>query len=353
MPSTWRSRKHNASLSETKKSSAFRHSMEWAVLYLHIALLLARNYTMRRGMAGTVILSLLVVCSYADVADPRHKDHSSHNLVISAKKPTTGINPLNLPDPSLPTNYGFINEPWTGDNRPYHAMRVRIDRLLAMGQNPDALLLPAKTAAQKSPHDPKAQFLWAYIAYQAKSTDLERALLISDRTRQKLATLAAFKKVDFVRASLAKALPPRAYDYSRIRFLVGATTDQIGEEIKPLGVRLLRRDPKDYAVESILISLLQPGLVPGDMSFGLALIKDSMRRYPARLEPHEQLCTLYDNYWSNNGFHRADAEKAITMYQAYLALLPANHPLRQNIIQDIQQVKILQAFEEEKWSKIK
>ncbi len=297
---------------------------------------------MKKKIVGTVILSVIVVYAYADGANSNSKTQA-----VSAKKTTSG-NPLNTQDASLPTNYSFVSEPWTGDNKPYHVIRVRVDRAISKGQNPDALLLPAKIAAQKKPSDPKAQFLWGYIAYQAQTTDLKRAQLISDRTGQQTATLIALNKLDFVREALAKATSPHANDYSRLRFLVGANTDQAGEEIKPLGVRLLHHDPTDYTVEGILISLLQPGVVPGDMALGLALIKDSMHRYPARLEPHEQLCTLYNNYWSGNGFRRADAERAIAEYKAYLAILPANYPFRQNIIQDIKQIQILQSFEEEK-----
>ena len=298
---------------------------------------------------AAVIILLIIAPSLASISEPAGKATTGPNIPLSEKNPRTR-GEQRLLDASVSTNYNFVSEAWSGNNQPYRLIRIRVNHLLRAGENVEGLLSNAKKVALRNPNNSEAQFLWAYLAYQAKEVGVKRALKIPDREGQQIALLTAIRQLDGVREALAEVPSPHAYDYSRMRFLVGANTNQAGREIKPLGIRLLHHDPSDYAVESTLVRLLKPGLTAGDMTLGLTLAKDMIHRYPTLLEPHELFAGLYSKYWSNNGFHRADAEKAIAESRSYLALLPVNSPLRQDIVHGIQTIQSLQSFEEQRRS---
>ena len=120
---------------------------------------------MKKKIGLAVILSLFIVAAFAGIKTARDRYYADYNYTseLALKNPKTAAEEKSL-DASLPTDYTFVSEPWTGDNQPYHAIRVSVDQLLADGQNPNDLLLPAKIAAHENPTDPKAQFRWAYIA---------------------------------------------------------------------------------------------------------------------------------------------------------------------------------------------
>lgn len=315
------------------------------IFYSQTKLPLMKDNPMKKTII-TLILFALAVHVLAGVTNLADKNKPSSKQVPPKINEITAAEQRRRAAAS-PTNYTFVNETWTKSNQPYHALRIKVDHALAAGQKPDDLLPAAKAAAQAKPNDPKAQFLWAYIAYQARIIDYKQALLQPDRASQQATALSAIRKLEGVREALARIPFTHAYDYSRIHFLVAANTEQGGEQIEPLGLRLLHHNPMDYAVESTVVGLLQPGVVPGDMELGLSLIKSRIRHYPTLLGPREEYSGWYQKYWSGNGFHRADADRAIAEIHALEKILPTNSPLRQNAILDIQHIQQIQDFEEQ------
>lgn len=296
---------------------------------------------------AAVIILLIIAPSLASISEPAGKATTGPNIPLSEKNPRTR-GEQRLLDASVSTNYNFVSEAWSGNNQPYRLIRIRVNHLLRAGENVEGLLSNAKKVALRNPNNSEAQFLWAYLAYQAKEAGVKRALKIPDREGQQIALLTAMRKLDYVRVALADVPQPHAYDYSRIRFLVGANTDQATEQIKPLGVRLIHHDPTDSEVISALFPLLQPGISPGDVGLGLTLAHDAQSLPARRLEAQKQIADLYEKVWSNKGFRGADANKAIAEQRRYIALLPMGSPLRHIADQDIEHIQTMQAFEEER-----
>jgi hypothetical protein len=59
---------------------------------------------------------------------------------------------------ALEQRFSWTRDEWTGDDRPYTALRQKIDKAIADGQKPDDLLSAYGKTAQSQPNNPQAQF---------------------------------------------------------------------------------------------------------------------------------------------------------------------------------------------------
>ena len=223
-----------------------------------------------------------------------------------------------------PNEWAWTSEKWTGDGQPYLRMRQEIDQLITNGQNPDTLALQYKALASKDSSNSQSQFRWGYAAY---------------KTAAKPGALPSLK-LDGVEFALRRAKEPRNYEYTRLHFLVVARLTPY-HQLKELGTRLLRHNPKDDEVKFYLVSILDPGLYNTEKQQALKLAQELARSQPKRASTYSLIGETYLKVWIKSK-SQGDADKSIAAYQQFLRLAPPNHQFRrqaQNWIKFLQKAK--------------
>lgn len=225
---------------------------------------------------------------------------------------------------TLPAStWAWTAESWTRDDKPYLKIRQNIDKAVAGGQKPDALLTKYQALAQKKPYDPQAQFRWAYAAWQAR-----KAVDSYDQQYRRLwRTQRAFARVP----------SPHVYEYARLRFLVEAWFRRV-PQFKGVGERLAHRNSNDYEVKYYLASILDTSPLAEERERALGYAKDVIRLQPKRPSSYSLLGGVYFSSWLKTK-NRSDAEKAIAAYQQYLQLASPNaewRPQAKRLIQILQ-----------------
>ena len=140
-------------------------------------------------------------------------------------------------------NWVWVSEPWTGSDKPFVDLRKKIDnQAIKTSTNGWYSFVNGHYGkAKQNPKSATAQFGWGYAVLVAMSKgykpngDIERL------------------KYD-LNVALHNATPPRSYRYSRLRFLI-ADWWQGADELRPLGERLLVRNPKDLVIKGYLVKM--------------------------------------------------------------------------------------------------
>ncbi|RYZ92627.1 MAG: hypothetical protein EOP06_03705 [Proteobacteria bacterium] len=129
--------------------------------------------------------------------------------------------------------------------------------------------------------------------------------------------------------ALASTPSPRVYNWTRLRFLVDARNfpDTL---LRPVGERLVQRDPKDYEVKYRLIDTFNPGESKAEKKQALIYAHDLIRLNPKRASGYSALGGVYYRDWLLNK-NRTDAGNAIAAYQRYLKIAPPNEPFRRQV----------------------
>ena len=220
----------------------------------------------------------------------------------------------------------WTQAPWDASDKPFIAIRKRIDEAVAKGQKPEVLARRFKELARMSApgapkfkifkRDAKAQFAFGYSSYLAW-----QAIRLQNNRRGRLALV----DVPF---ALEQPPFPRSYQYARLMFIVASISFQ-DQRLRWAGERLLKRNPNDYEVNKGLINVL----------IDTTLLKEPERTQINRLfskllrrNPKDRLT------WSAVGFFYylrsrqtnrvEDVEKASNGYKRYLSLAPKTDEFR-------------------------
>lgn len=229
------------------------------------------------------------------------------------------------------TDYKWTSEQWTSDDRPYVKLRSNIDASIARIKSNQkqlaAMVNHYKKVAQRKPLDPLSQFGWAYAMFESS-----RVQYSGDQR---------WYEPRAVSLAMAKPLSPRSYQYDRLRFVVTNLWFNL-PKLKPLGFRLMRRNPNDLAVKFQMARLLAA------QSTTLAEKQQSVRYAEeyARVRPNtlQAYSILNLTYWLlfNLSQNVSDLDKAIEAGQKALNLLPSNSQRRaeaEALVRQIQRQK--------------
>jgi hypothetical protein len=225
-------------------------------------------------------------------------------------------------------SWKWTKEAWTGDDKPFIAIRNDIDTAVVHAPTGklSALVHKYEAVALKKPADAKAQFAWGYAAVRARKAGYD----FSDRQ------WGVPLNISF---NLAEVPSPRSYQYNRLRFLVALWWREF-PQLKGLGFRLLRRNAQDYDVKYYLTRILSSGN-DSEQQKAIGYAQDLVRMQPKRPSAYEALgsaCWLAFRGTDN----RAIADKSIAAYRKYLQLIPANdksRPQVESLIKVIQEQK--------------
>lgn len=221
------------------------------------------------------------------------------------------------------SRWGWASQEWTGDERPYRQARAELERRAASGQLTDAALRNYRASAQAQPTDPLASFRWGFAAYQAAKL----APRYHDRSR----ILAG------VELALQRAPSPRTYQFARLRFLIEGR-DFPYPQLRPLGERLVRRDPDDVDVKHHFLKYLNVSRSPAEKERALAYARDLIRLAPQDPRSHFALGQVWMRIW-NQSKSRSDADKAVAAYRKSLELEPPGRESRETIEQLIRLIQ--------------
>lgn len=213
--------------------------------------------------------------------------------------------PLGIPLASKPGDW--IIHAWTGNDAPFLRMKADIQRRIALGQSPNAVLAQERENARQHPADFAAQFRWLYAATQAASDsgDID------------------YRAIEAV----ARQDPGNIRGVARIRFAAGVLQGPDGyhPDLVRVGKRLLTADPHDEWVRGHLIYDMANGAA---LSEAKLLAQNWVKQEPNSLVAHSVLAYVYQNLWAVSHHQRVYAEKAIAEQQAFLRLAPPNDPGR-------------------------
>ena len=220
-------------------------------------------------------------------------------------------NPSNVPRFISPS-FAWASQAWSGDNSPYHAIRVQVDRAGAQGKLTLPVLQAYYKSWQQAQNNPLALFRWAYADDVAvhHSHNLPPHPSPGD---------GAFE-----------ACPdPHTYDYERIRYLVNWPGNEI--VLFPLAKRLLAHDPKDYPLQFNLAARYGGRDSPAEKAASIARAERLLAQYPNKPEIYGVLGGIYCDHWVFKK-NAADAQKAIFYYNKYLQLAPLSDPWRKQAV---------------------
>ncbi len=228
-------------------------------------------------------------------------------VLLSTHHAYTQNNVASVPQLILPS-LSWANQPWTGDNRPYHAIRIQVDHLAEQGKLTPSMLQANFKAWQQTPRDPLKLFQWAYA-------DSMAVRYLPNLPPRPQPGDGAFE-----------ACPdPHTYDYERVRFLLNWETHE--NALLPLAKRLLQHDPKDYPVQYALAGRYGGRDTPAEKAASLARAQRLLAQYPHKPEIYSLIAGIYCDHWIFQK-NKEDARKAIFYYQKYLQIASVDNPWR-------------------------
>jgi len=138
-------------------------------------------------------------------------------------------------------SYTWTAEKWTGDDKPYVRLRHLIDAQVAPRKGKPQMLAVLvesyKGTALRKPGDPQAQFAWGY------------ALLQSARAGYPVPSGVSSGAPRDVALAMVAAPSPHSYQYARQLLLMAMWWRNYPfPQLTNVSQRLLKRNPKDYAV---------------------------------------------------------------------------------------------------------
>jgi hypothetical protein len=201
----------------------------------------------------------------------------------------------------------WVSEPWIGSDRPFLQAKQEIKKLELQKKLNASVINSLRTAAEKAPKNPKAQFKWGYAMLRAPYIGID---LGPDRyyTYQPIAS------------ALGTPSNPHSRQYDRLRFLL-TTLYYPYTKLKIVGERLLRSDPKDGPVKTYLIDYLSVSRKASDRKRAVKLAQELVNTYPKSTEAQLTLAMVYRNALFSYGEISA-ADKGISAYRKYIGMLP-------------------------------
>jgi len=233
----------------------------------------------------------------------------------------------------LQAYYAWMNAPLTGDDRPYQALRDAIERALSSGRKPADVAKEYQTAATQRPADPVAKFGYYYAANRAQNVP------------NGISNVEAWRAEGDFDSALEKHILPHTYNYARLAFLEGVYGASDIHLIS-IGRRLMKRNPKDSAVEYALAKVLTYSDAPSDFAQAVALQQDLARRFPNSPSTYWLLGDVY-YHTAYRSRLVADAERSIAAYQRVLDVAPPTPEVRNDVRLTVSFIRNLEA----RWKK--
>ena len=219
------------------------------------------------------------------------------------------------------TFMSFLNEPWTGNDKPFIAIRREVDALLASKKLTPAYLSRVRARALSKGATARDIFRWGYALFQSRYSTFNFGLAASPYE---------------VRMALAQVPSPRSYQYARLRFLIEGRANP-NPEFAGLGRRLLRRNPNDYYVKFYAVWLLTTG-TSMERAEALKYANELTKQYPTRAGSHNAMARVYYDRWRLSR-QVSDANKSIAAYRRCLQYMARSDNSRDDIEYMIQLIE--------------
>ena len=232
-----------------------------------------------------------------------------------------GPRPVYAPEPGFGgPDQNWVNQRWTGEERPYLKIKADIDTAVAHGTTPSILADRYPHPMQPNTLDPAGWFGCAYATQLVLETQHRGGQIIP------LYNL--------------RRIPADCYPVARLRFLLTQELEPNNDHLYlvPLAKRLLKRDPNDYPVRRALIHALCSR--PSGLPEALRLAEDDVERAPMNPERHRTLAGVYeDMYIHTRGHNAAFRQKTVKEYEAFLKYAKPNDYFRPRAVQLIHFVR--------------
>ena len=269
------------------------------------------------------INTLVVTCVLITLSQVLHADTFPKPPAVVSQKP----NKIKPPVYIWADHTRWINEAWTGDDKPYQAMRNQIDAVLAKSPHLGPALLAKYFADHKAhPASPTALFRWAFTSLKLAP---ESVVLGDDG-------------LDSVRDAYSKLPSPRTYNYVRLGYLLYQHAFPISGFIK-IGERLLKQQPNDFPVQYYYIISLMGSSYLSDINKALLKTQQLIRQQPDKASLYALEGAVYHRLWGCDVIldrpKKTNADLCIAAYQKYLDRAPASDPFRKNAEDMIDLVK--------------
>lgn len=248
------------------------------------------------------------ICGFATVAWALQSQSTAPDRVMNTRRPEI-------------VEWGWVNKPWTGSDSPYVGIKRRIDVQFKNKNEKqiESITQKYRSAAAAKPKDPLSQYAWAYSAYAGRPIGAH-----IDR-----------RDLPYIAMSLGEPKAPNSYEYNRVRFVVTARWLPY-LQLKPLGIRLLQRNPKDYEVKRGVIRLLAVSS-NSEQQQAITYAQQLVQAYPERSSAYSSLAWSYEMMFASKK-DSAIGDKAIAAYNRCLTLSksPINRASVQSHIRIIQ-----------------
>ena len=204
----------------------------------------------------------------------------------------------------------------TLDNSAYAATRAQIDKLIRQGEKPSTLKARYKLKGREQ-YDSQKIFRWAYSAYRQQKLNPQINGLIG------------------IEEAMDRNLRPGAYDWVRLRFLVGSLQGFLKPtmELIEVGRRLLKVRYDDEEVMFHFIRNLKGSQSLADRKQAVSLARANASKYPRDVYWQWTLANTLTGVNSFTAYPTYAGNQAeIREYRKTLQMLPSVHPNRQRII---------------------
>jgi len=214
----------------------------------------------------------------------------------------------------------WVNQKWTGDERPYLRIKADIDAAVTHGTSPATLADRYPHPMQPNTLDPKGWFACAYATQLVLETQHSGAQIIP---------LYNLRRIQ-----------ADCYLVARLRFLLTQEMEPNNDHLYlvPLARRFLKRDPNDYPVRHAMIRALCSR--PAGLVEAVRLAQDDVDRAPMNPERHRTLAGVYEDMYIHNRGHDATfRQMTIREYEAFLKYAKPDDEFRPRAVQLIHFVK--------------
>ena len=221
----------------------------------------------------------------------------------------------------------WTTEQWDGSEQPYQQIRKRIDDLADHGADLLALSNANKSVADAAPNDPKAQYAWAYAAWKF--------------TRLPHESEKRYSLLQDIPEALAATPSPHSYEYARMRFIIQSSL-VCKPQLRSVGKRLLQREPSDDDVKNLLVRVYIPVQTLAEKAEAIAYLRQLIAENPKKASYQATYGWIYMTSYEALK-QPSDADKAISYFQTYLRIAPADDDYRASVPGLIHYVQYMKA----------
>ena len=221
----------------------------------------------------------------------------------------------------------WTKEKWQGDDTPYRAVRLQIEKALRAGKSADTLIAYYRNEYEQKPTDNLKLFAWACAVV------LPRVLHLRDDT-----------DFQYVCRAYDKSKPPHTFEYMRLRYLTEAQYGS-NDYTTALGERLIAQDKNDFYILFYLWKDIMSD-APGAKEKSLGYARRIIELKPASPTGYVCMEIRYFSHWRIYGHHAEDGKQTIYWANEYIKhenrVGPQYKKNREEVKEDIKDI--------EKWS---